>query len=166
MNFLELVNEVLLLEDPIAQMKALSQASESIDPRYEYEYFRGISEEDLKEIQEKGHLLPSRDLIPEDEEVMEQVFGSEYYEMSERQLRSTLKGMIPWYDGRPSSLKNSVNLTKDFENAKGYGEYVVAVTIEPSYHVADLSKVYAIANPYTSVKVGAIYDVRNRIWMS
>ena len=46
-----------------------------IDPRYDYNYFRGIPEEDLSEIQRSGHLLPSRDLIPEDSEVLEQVFG-------------------------------------------------------------------------------------------
>ena len=137
-----------------------------IDPRYDYNYFRGIPEEDLSEIQRSGHLLPSRDLIPEDSEVLEQVFGSDYWNMSERQINSALKGMIPWYNGKSLSLKNSVNLTKDFDNAKGYGDYVVAVTIDPSYHVVDLSKVYAIANPYTSVKVGAIYDVSNRRWLN
>ena len=137
---------------------------ESLDPRYEYEYFRGIPEEDLLEVQRLGHLLPSRDLIPEDGEVLEQIFGSDYGEMTERQINSTLKGMIPWYNGKSSSLKDSVNLTKDFDNAKGYGDYVVAVFVEPSYMVTDLSKVYAIANPYTSVKVGAIYDVKGRRW--
>lgn len=136
-----------------------------IDPRWEYEYFRGVSEEDLKEIQRLGHLLPSTDRITEDPEVLEQVFGSDYYEMTERQLKSTLKGMIPWYDGKENSLKDTVNLTKDFENAKGYGEYVVAVKVEPLYSVIDLNKVYAVASPSKSVKVGAIYDVQNRRWI-
>ena len=136
-----------------------------IDPRYEYEYFRGVSEEDLSKIQKLGHLLPSTDRITEDPEVLEQVFGSEYYERTERQIKSALKGRIPWYDGKENSLKDTVNLTKDFENAKGYGEYVVAVTIDPSHAVADLNKVYAVASPSKNVKVRAIYDVRNRRWI-
>jgi hypothetical protein len=144
-------------------LESLSEIS--LDPRYEYEYFRGVSEEDLKEIQRLGHLLPSTDRITDDPEVLEQVFGSDYYEMTERQLKSTLKGMIPWYDGKENSLKDTVNLTKRFDNALGYGDYVIAVTIEPSYQVTDLDKVYAVASPSKNVKVRAIYDVKNRRWI-
>lgn len=136
----------------------------SLDPRYEYQYFRGVTEDELPQIKEQAHLLPSSDMIANDPEVLEQVFGDDYNSMSERQVTRALKGMIPWFTGNLKSLKGGVNLTKDFENAKGYGEYVVAVDV-PSSEVVDLGHGYAVARDASQVKVGAIYDVRSREWI-
>lgn len=152
----------LLLEE--AYQEIIDSSEVPIDPRYEYKYFRGVTDEELEKIKELGHLLPSLDLIPNDNEVLEQVFGEDYYSMSERQVTRALKGMIPWFTGNLKSLQGGVNLTKDFDNAKGYGEFVVAVKI-PSHEVADLDKVYAIAKDSSNVKVGAVYDVSARKWI-
>ena len=108
----------LLLEE--AYQEIIDSSEVPIDPRYEYKYFRGVTDDEIEEIKKLGHLLPSLDLIPNDNEVLEQVFGEEYFEMSERQVTRALKGMIPWFTGNLKSLQGGVNLTKDFDNSKGY----------------------------------------------
>ena len=134
---------------------------EEYEPQYRFEYFRGISEDDIERVRNKGTLVPSQDSILDDYEVLEHVFGPE-----ERDIKRGLKGLRDSFGKEfyNLALKQGVNLTRDFDNAKGYGEYVVAVTVDPAY-VQDLDRTYAIAADATKVRVGAIYDVAARSWL-
>jgi len=129
-------------------------------------YFRGISEEEAKMIMSGGRLQPSIDLIPFDSEVLEYAIGGdEYARMSERQIERWIKGMIPWYNGRPSSVEGGVNLTMDFVNAQGYGEYVAAINADNEV-VEDISDAHAFARSADGLRVIGLYNVDTRRWMT
>lgn len=136
---------------------------EEYEPQYRFKYFRGVSEEDIDSIRTAGHLLPSQDSILDDYEVLENVFGPE-----ESDIKRGLKDLKASFGKElyAIALKKGANLTKDFYNAKGYGEFVVAVTIDPPYYVQDLSDDYALVADATKAKVGASYDVRKREWQT
>jgi hypothetical protein len=144
--------------------KVKEPISEPLDLDLNYRYFRGVSREDLKKINKSGKLIPSSDLIPFDNEVLEYAFGDEYSRMSEDQIDSAIKDVIPWYNGSMSSVKNGVNLTTDFENAKGYGDFVIA-TNGDNADIADVSDAHAFARNAKDVDVSAIYDVKKRKWI-
>jgi hypothetical protein len=134
---------------------------EEYEPQYRFKYFRGVSEEDIDSVRKTGHLLPSQDSILDDYEVLENVFGPD-----ESDIKLGLKDLKASFGKElyAIALKKGANLTKDFYNAKGYGEFVVAVTIDPPYYVQDLSEDYAIVADVTKAKVEAIYDVKESTW--
>jgi hypothetical protein len=108
----------------------LEQIQDDSDPEFLYKYFRGISLNELNEIIATKRVLPSSDLIPFDNEVLEYAIGEDYGDMSQEDIDDWIMGVVWWYDGSLKSVKGGVNLTTDFDNAKGYGDYVIAVVIE------------------------------------
>ena len=125
-------------------------------------YFRGISKEEADNIRSGKPLSPSQDLIPFDPEVLEYALGDEYSDMSEKDIDRVIEELIPWYDGSFKSVKNGVNLTTDFDNAKGYGDYVVSIYDHPD--IADVSDAHSFAKNAKNLKPTAIYNVETREW--
>jgi hypothetical protein len=142
----------------------LEQIEDDSDPEFLYKYFRGISLNELNEIIATKRVLPSSDLIPFDNEVLEYAIGEDYGDMSQEDIDDWIMGVVWWYDGSLKSVKGGVNLTTDFDNAKGYGDYVIAVVIENG-EVADVSDSHSFAKNANDVKVSAIYDVQNEKWL-
>jgi len=106
--------------------------------------WRGVSEDKLQEILEVGKLQPSTVPIPEDNEVVE-------YLEEKGWTYDDIISEIPW-DWKRNP--NGVNLTT-FENAKGYGDYVVGVECDS---FADFGE-YFLARP-EDCRIKVIYDVK------
>jgi len=115
--------------------------------------YRGVNLEELEVMQKTQTILPSDVPLYEDNEVLEQVLGSDYYKMSERQVLNWVKDTLPW---RLSKNNKSLNLTKDLQNAKGYGEVVIAVGCKGSW--VDLGKGYVIAENVKDCKIIKVID--------
>ena len=126
-------------------------------------YFRGVSVTDLNLILKHGYMLPSVEKIPFDGEVIEYAIGDEYKDMDEEEIENFIKTCIWWYNGSKSSVKHGVNLTTDFENAKGYGDYVIAVD-EGNTEIADISDAHSFARDAKGLEILGIYDVQNENW--
>jgi len=126
-------------------------------------YFRGVSKEELRIILKTKKFLPSTDLMPFDNEVIEYAIGEEYSDMTEKQIERWIRSMIPWYNGKLSSVQGGVNLTTDFENAKGYGDYVLATNGDGA-EIADISDAHSFAKDANELTIDGIYDIDNRIW--
>lgn len=93
----------------------------------EFIAWRGVSAQELKEMLKTQKVIPSSDLMPLDWEVVEYGLGDNAGEMSEEQIEDWVKDTCHWYDGSLGSISGGVNATSDFENAKGYGDFVVAI---------------------------------------
>jgi hypothetical protein len=110
--------------------------------------YRGVNLDELEVMQKTERVLPSDVPLYEDNEVLEQVLGSDYYRMSERQILNWVRGILPW---KLTKNNKSVNLTKDLQNAKGYGEVVIAVGCTGTW--VDLGKGYVIAEDVKDCKI-------------
>ena len=127
-------------------------------------YFRGVRREDLKQVRKTGKVPPSRDLMPLDWEVIEYALGDSAGEMSEEDIESWVQDMVWWYDGSLPSIKGGVNITTDFQNAQGYGEYVLALEpVNPS-NIADISDAHSFARSPDDVQIVGFYDVEHDEW--
>lgn len=126
--------------------------------------FRGVSEEDFKKIQKnKWTVLPSVDLMPFDNEVIEYSMGEDYSEASEDEIENYIKAVCDWYDGSLNSVKSGVNITTDCQNAEGYGEIVLAIISDGEY--ADFSESHRFLKDYKDAKViGYLND--NKVYVT
>lgn len=124
-------------------------------------YFRGVSSSEARKIKAGKKMLPSTDLIPFDNEVLELVYGGEYSETSQDDIDTWLKNLIPWYDGSIKSVKGGLNLTEDFENACGYGQFVVGVNTDQT-EVSKLGEEYAFARSAAQCRPAFIFNTKTK----
>ncbi len=129
----------------------ISSSDEKDDPTFIG--YRGVNLEELEVMQRTGKVLPSDVPLYEDNEVLEQVLGRDYYRMSERQVLNWVRDALPW---KLSKNNRSVNLTKDLQNARGYGEAVIAVGCTGSW--VDLGKGYVVAEDVKDCKIIKVVD--------
>jgi hypothetical protein len=114
--------------------------------------YRGVTLDELEYMERTGKVLPSDVSLVEDNEVLEQVVGPSYREMSDKQRIGWINNTLPW---KYNKNDRSVNLTKDLQNAKGYGEAVVAVGCAGPY--VDLGKGYVLAKSANDCKILKIF---------
>jgi hypothetical protein len=116
--------------------------------------YRGVGVAELKEILKTGHALPSTDLMPFDNEIIEYSIGEESFEaMSDRDIEEWVRDTVPWYNGSLQSVKGGVNFTTDEFNAEGYGDYLLGLKINGPY--VDFSDIHSFAKNYKDVEVVA-----------
>ena len=115
--------------------------------------YRGVSLKELDFMKKSRQVLPSEVPLVEDNEVLREVIGSAYYDMSDRQILKWVKDTLPWTF---SKKDKSVNLTKDFQNAKGYGEAVIAVGCTGPY--VHLGKGYVLAKDVNDCKILKVFN--------
>ncbi len=130
--------------------KLINQKDETDDPNFIG--YRGVSLEDWEYMEKTGKVLPSDVPLVEDNEVLEQVLGSSFNSMSDRQIIKWIKDTLPW---TYSKNDKSVNVTKDFRNAKGYGEVVIAIGCTGPY--VNLGKGYILAKNVDDCKVLKVF---------
>lgn len=124
-------------------MRARQFVIESITPTITG--WRGVGIDEAKIIIKQGHMLPSRDLMPFDYEVVEYGIGDEIHDMSEEDIESWVQYMCPWYDGSRRSVEGGMNLTSDFDNAGGYGRDGVIFGVYCKCDVAEFSDAHLFA---------------------
>lgn len=110
--------------------------------------YRGVTLDELEYMERTGRVLPSDVSLVEDNEVLEQVIGPSYNKMTDNQVIRWINNTLPWKFNKED---DSVNLTKDFQNAKGYGEAVVAIGCDGSY--VNLGKGYVLAKSAKDCKI-------------
>lgn len=125
------------------------------------EYYRGVSKSELDEWL-KGNNLPSADAMPLDPEVVEYGMGDDYKSSDDEQIDKWVKAVCPWYDGSPKSVKGGLNVTSDFDNAKGYGNYVLGITPTKGAEIADFSEYHHFFRSAKTAKLSFVYDVKKK----
>lgn len=132
------------------------------DPDYgrnrEVTGYRGVWLEDAVKIIKQKKLLPSQDLMPLDWEVVEYSIGDEISEMSEQDIDDWVADVCWWYDGSRKSIKGGLNLTSDFDNARGYaGENGVVFGIQCTGDFAEFSDAHLFAKSAKECKIVSAY---------
>ena len=117
-------------------------------------YFRAVGEDEMRKAVQLKHLpYLSKDPMSEDWEVIELSMQENQYEGDPEDYVNEL---VPW------NPKTGVNLTADFDNAKGYGDYVLGLENEGSQ--ADFTKSHIFAKDPSKVRVVAVYNVKAQKW--
>lgn len=130
--------------------RLINQKDEKDDPTFIG--YRGVTLDELEYMERTGKILSSDVPMIEDDEVLEQVIGPSYNRMSPKQVERWVKNTLPWEYNKKD---DSVNLTKDFQNAKGYGEVVIAVGCEGPF--MELRKGYVIAQSAKDCKILKVF---------
>lgn len=128
--------------------------------------WRGVGPEEAKQILELGHMLPSHDLMPLDQEVVEFGLGEDFEDMSEEDVEAWVQGICPWYDGSLESIKGGVNLATDETNALGYaGDDGVVFGVQCHCDVADFSDEHLFAKSAEHCKPVVAYHQGEQLSM-
>jgi hypothetical protein len=126
-----------------------------------YDGYRGVGQQEFNEIIKTKHPLPSTDLMPFDNEIIE--YGMGEGEFTQEEIEQWVRDTVPWYDGSLVSVKGGVNFTKDLSNAEGYGNYVLALKTKGP--VADFSDIHSFAKNYKDVDVVAYKKPGSKNWI-
>lgn len=122
--------------------------------------YRAVGPQEAKIILQQGHLIPSKDLMPFDWEVIEYSLGDAAADMDEEELEAYVQDVVPWYNGSLQSVQQGVNLTSDWENARGYaGNTGVVFAVVCNGDIAQFSDAHYFAKTAAEcVPVAAMYD--------
>ena len=123
-------------------------------------YYRGVTKQDAINSVKRGYPSETKDAMPLDWEVVEYSIGYDIEEMSEEDIEIWAQSVVEWYDGSPESVKGGLNMTMDFEHAKGYGYNngdTIVLGLDPQSEVAEFSDVHAFARDHKNVKIVFIY---------
>lgn len=126
-----------------------------------YDGYRGVGEEEFNAIMKTKHLLPSTDLMPFDNEIIE--YGMGEGDFTDQEREEWVSDVVPWYDGSLASVKNGVNFTTDLDNASGYGNYLLA--LKANGPVADFSDIHKFAKNYKDLEVVAYRTPGSKKWI-
>lgn len=132
--------------------------------------YRGVSKAELDQILKTKHPLPSTDLMPFDNVIIElgitdDLGEEEYSNMSQEDIESWVQGVVPWYNGSLASVKGGVNYTTDELFAESYGnnDYIIKLNVKgPS---AKFTDDYAFAKSYKNVDVVAYKKIGTNKWV-
>jgi hypothetical protein len=119
------------------------------------EYYRGVYLE-VALSWCHGKPVPSYDPMPLDFEVVEYGIGDAIEDMDEDDIEEWVKDICYWYDGSPKSVKGGLNVTTDFDNAKGYGDFVLG--INSLGDSAEFSDAHVFLRDCNETKLIFIYD--------
>ena len=118
------------------------------------EYFRAVGKDEMTKAVKLGHLpYLSKDPMSEDWEIIELSMSENGYDGNPDEY---INELVPW------NPKTGVNLTTDFDNAKGYGDYVLGLKNEGSQ--ADFTRSHIFAKDPKKVKVVAVYNTYKNKW--
>ena len=133
----------------------LLKERETVDGR-NIEYFRAVGKDEMTKAVKLGHLpYLSKDPMSEDWEVIELSMQENGFEGDPEKY---VEELVPW------NPKTGVNLTTDFDNAKGYDDYVLGLDNQGGQ--ADFTRSHIFAKDPKKVIVIAVYDVKKRKWTS
>lgn len=120
------------------------------------EYFRAVGKDEMTKAVKLGYLpYLSKDPMSTDWEVIELSMQESGYEGDPEKY---VEELVPW------NPKTGVNITTDFDNAIGYGDYVLGLDNQGGQ--ADFTQSHVFAKDPKKVKVLAVYDVKTRKWVS
>lgn len=92
--------------------------------------YKGVSIEDSKQILKDNFLKPSDDPAPFNKAILKDCFGGLYEDMTDAEIERWVFKNVKFYNGSPSSLKNGLNVLKDFVRAASEGDIVMVVATD------------------------------------
>jgi hypothetical protein len=128
------------------------------------QYYRGVSKEEGQRWL-KGERISSKDLMPLDWEVVEYGIGDEAKSMTEKEVDDWVKSVCWWYDGSKKSIEGGLNLTSDFENAKGYAHDGFVLGIDAD-EVVEFSDAHHFLKDAKDAKLVFVYDIKKDKFIS
>jgi hypothetical protein len=90
--------------------------------------YKGVSIEDSKQILKDNFLKPSDD--PLNKAILKDCFGGLYEDMAKKEIERWVFNNVRWYNGSEGSLKNGLNVLKDFVRAASEGEIVMVLATD------------------------------------
>ena len=112
--------------------------------------YKGVSLEESKQILKDNFLKPSED--PLNKAILKDCFGGLYEDMKDEEVERWVFKNVRWYNGSNLSLKNGLNILKDFVRAASEGDIVMVLAtdsesakLSPEHiFVKDASRCWAI----------------------
>ena len=92
--------------------------------------YKGVSMEESKQILKDNLLQPSQDPAPFNKQVLKDCFGDVLMDMKDEEIERWIFNKVKWYNGSQMSLKNGLNVTKDFVRAASEGDIVMVVATD------------------------------------
>ena len=92
--------------------------------------YKGVSLEESKQILKDNFLKPSEDPAPFNKEILKDCFGGLLEDMKDEEIERWVFKNVKWYNGSQMSLKNGLNVTKDFVRAASEGVIVMIVATD------------------------------------
>ena len=90
--------------------------------------YKGVSVEESKQILKDNFLKPSED--PLNKAILKDCFGSLLSHMDKKDIERWAFNNVKWYNGTEASIKNGLNVTKDFVRAASEGEIVMVLATD------------------------------------
>jgi hypothetical protein len=137
------------------RLKDLLKEGETLPNGTKANYFRAVDKKEMVKAKQLGHLPQySSDPMSTDWEVIELSMQQNGYEGDPDEY---VKQLVPW-----KPINKGVNITADFENAIGYGDYVLA--LDPIGAVVDFTNTHSFAKDPKQVVLLGIYNTKTRKW--
>lgn len=128
--------------------------------------YRGVSKAELDEILKTKHPLPSTDLMPFDNVIIELGIGEDdYSEMSQDDIEQWVQDTVPWYNGSLASVQGGVNYTTDESIAESYGDDAYIIQLSVRGPTAMFTDEYSFAKNYKDVVVTAYKKTGTDDWI-
>jgi hypothetical protein len=90
--------------------------------------YKGVSLEESKQILKDNSLKPSED--PLNKAILKDCFGELLKDMKDEELERWVFKNVRWYNGSNLSLKNGLNVLRDFVRAASEGEIVMVLATD------------------------------------
>lgn len=157
----EYAGEILMI-DLDEKGRIVGKAKATLDEN-SAKYYRGVTKEEAKRWL-KGKPLPTTDLnlMPLDGEVIKYGIGDSFHDMDEDEIEAWIKDVCPWYDGSIKSIKGGLNVTTDFINAQGYGDFVLG--LDSCGDDCDFSDAHTFFRKAKDAILIFVYDVEKNIF--
>ena len=90
--------------------------------------YKGVSIEDSKQILKDNFLKPSQD--PLDKAILKDCFGELLNDMAKKEIERWVFNNVKWYNGTEASIKNGLNVLRDFVRAASEGDIVMIIATD------------------------------------
>lgn len=92
--------------------------------------YKGVSIEESKQILKDNFLRPSKDSAPFNKDILKDCFGSLLEDMLDEEIERWVFKNVKWYNGSNLSLKNGLNVLRDFVRASSEGDVVLVIATD------------------------------------
>lgn len=92
--------------------------------------YKGVSVEESKQILKDNFLKPSEDPAPFNKDILKDCFGALLEDMKNEEVERWVFKNVKFYNGSPISLKNGLNVLRDFVRAASEGDIVMVLATD------------------------------------
>lgn len=92
--------------------------------------YKGVSLDESKQILRDNFLKPSEDPAPFNKRILKDCFGALFEDMKDEEVERWVFKNVKWYNGSNNSLKNGLNVLKDFVRAASEGDIVMIIATD------------------------------------